>query len=138
MIDLNKEMFMITTTSTQEATQFLRTFGETLVPLIGFCEPVVTEISDTRATVEIPLNQKTKNHLGSMYFGALNIGADCAGGLLAMHLSKQLDTPIALIFKSSQAEYLKRAEGNTQFTCTSGDSIRQAIQTLAETHERQN
>src|SRR3989338_7413755 len=128
----------MTTTSPQEATQFLRNFGENLVPLIDFCEPVVTEISDIQASVEIPLNKKTSNHLGSLYFGALNIGADCAGGLLAMHLSQRLNIPITLVFKSSQATYLKRAEGNTRFTCTSGDKIRLAIQVLAETHERQS
>ncbi len=34
--------------------------------------------------IRIPLGWRTRNHLGSMYFGALATGADLVGGLLVM------------------------------------------------------
>ncbi|GAM75988.1 hypothetical protein JCM19241_286 [Vibrio ishigakensis] len=40
-------------------------------------------IDEARVEVKIPLRRRTKNHLNSMYMGALVVGADVAGGFLA-------------------------------------------------------
>jgi hypothetical protein len=78
-----------------------------------------------------------KNHLGSMYFGALCIGADAAGGLIAMRaLQKLKGKKGSLIFKDFQATFLKRAEGETVFTCKEGIAIRELVQKAAESMER--
>lgn len=74
----------------------LRWFGLTKIPVLLYFGVSVTEISNERMVVRIPLRRRTKNHLGSMYFGALCAGADCAAGAFAMHLIKQQPKHISL------------------------------------------
>ena len=59
-------------------TFYLRYFGLTKIPLLFYVRPSVVEKSDERVVIKIPLNRKSKNHQGSMYFAALTMGADCA------------------------------------------------------------
>jgi hypothetical protein len=79
-----------------------------------------------------------KNHLGSMYFGALCIGADAAGGFIAAKLLRELKggTKGTLIFKDFQAKFLKRPEGDTWFTCRDGARIAEAIETSRMSGQR--
>ncbi len=119
-----------------KATMLLQGIGFLKIPLLFFVRPRVSEITDTRARVEIPLTRKTKNHLGSMYFGALAIGADCVVGLLAMHhIQKQ---KVHLSFKDFNADFLKRPEGNVTFLCEEGDKIAAFVQKVLQTGERHN
>ena len=90
----------------------LRLFGLTRIPLLFYVGVSVTEVSPERMVVRIPLRRRTKNHLGSMYFGALCIGADCAPGAFAMYLIRQQPERISMVFKDFHAEFLKRAEGD--------------------------
>ncbi len=50
-------------------------FGFRYIPLIGFCKPKILELTDERTVIRMPHHRHTKNHLGSIYFGALAIGA---------------------------------------------------------------
>jgi hypothetical protein len=86
--------------------------------------------------VRIPLRRKTRNHLNSMYFGALAIEADCAAGLIAMKLIRQSSQDISLIFKSMEAEFFKRAEGDVHFTCDQGHEISKLASAAIESNER--
>ena len=116
---------------TLRATLTIRLFGLTKIPLLLYVRPSVVEISDEKVVVKIPLRRRTKNHLRAMYFGALAMGADCAGGLIAMQQIMESRENISLLFKNLSAEFLKRAEGDVYFTCTEGlaisDLVREAI-----------
>jgi len=109
----------------------------TKVPLLGWCLPAVTRLDDEACSVLIPLRRRTKNHLGSMYFGALCVGADCAGGLMAYRLIQKSGKPVSLIFKDFQAEFLRRPEGDVEFTCLQGREIAQWVQQVLQSPERQ-
>ena len=113
-------------------------FGLTRIPLIFYCRPKVVSISDTRLEVKIKFNRRTKNHLKSMYFGVLSVGADVTGGFLAMKFIQESKSKIALIFKDFHAEFLKRAEGDVHFICEDGSVIKELIETAEETGERHN
>ena len=113
-------------------------FGLMRIPLIFFCRPKVVSISDTRLEVKIKLKRRTKNHLNSMYFGVLSVGADVTGGFLAMKLIRESQSRISLIFKDFQAEFLKRAEGDVHFICEDGLAIRDLVQLTEQTEARQN
>jgi hypothetical protein len=71
-----------------------------------------------------------------MYFGALAIGADCAAGLMAMTLIRRSAQDISLIFKSMDAEFFKRAEGDVHFTCDQGHEISKLVAAAIESAER--
>ena len=69
---------------TLKHTIYLRYFGLTKIPLLFYARPSVIVKTDHRVVIKIPLNRRTRNHQGSMYFAALAMGADCAVGLLAV------------------------------------------------------
>ncbi len=119
-------------------TFLLRSFGFLKIPLLFFISPTVVEVSDQRCVVSIPLKRRTKNHLNSMYFGALAAGADCAGGLIAMRLIQERGNHVSLIFKDFHAEFLKRAEGDVHFICEEGDQIRELVEKAIQSGEREN
>lgn len=119
-------------------TAFLRLFGLAKVPMIFFCSPRVAELSNQRCEIVIPLTLRTKNHLRSMYFGALCVGADCAGGMIAMKIIEEDKLPVSLVFKDFKAEFLKRPEGDVHFSCENGPEIEVAVRRAIETGERQN
>ena len=114
----------------------LRLFGLTRIPLLFYVGVSVAELSPERMVVRIPLRRRTKNHLGSMYFGALCIGADCAPGAFAMYLIRQQPARISMVFKDFQAEFLKRAEGDVHFVCDQGKEISELVALAAASDER--
>lgn len=114
----------------------IRLFAWWKIPLLAAARPVVEELSDHRCVVRIPLRRKTKNHLGSMYFGALAIGADCAGGLIAVEQIRRKKARISLVFKAFQAQFLKRPESDVYFICEEGAAIRAQVDEALHGEER--
>lgn len=118
-------------------TLLLRAFAFTKIPLLYWVGPRVISLSDESCAVEIPFQRRNKNHLGSMYFGTLCIGADVAGGLIADRCLRRVKRGKgSLIFKDFEAKFLKRAEGNTVFTCADGAAIAEAVRRAEESLER--
>ena len=124
--------------SNWKQTLALRAFGLLKVPAIFFVRPTVVRLTDEACEVRIPLNRRTKNHWGSMYFGVLAIGADCAGGLMTIYLSRKNGQKVSLIFKGFKAEFLKRPEGDTHFICKDGALIRKLIREAVKKKKRVN
>ena len=117
-------------------TLYLRYFGLTRIPLILFVRPSIVDTDQNKVVVKIPFRRRTKNHLNSMYFGAMSIGADLAAGFLAFMKIKGQNKSISLIFKNFNAEFLKRAEGDTLFICNDGIKINNLINRAIVTEER--
>ena len=120
-----------------QATLMLRLFGLLKIPLIAYVKPSVLAIDEERIEVKIPLRRRNRNHLRSMYFGTLCVGADCSGGLLAMKFIDQREEKISLVFKDFQAEFLKRAEDDTHFICEQGREIGALVDQVCRSEERQ-
>jgi hypothetical protein len=120
----------------RQAQWMLEAFGATKVPLLFSCRPKVDELSADRCVVKIPLNHWTKNHHGSLYFGALAIGAEAAIGIPCLHEIYTHDYPIRMLFKSFKANFLKRAEGSTWFDTHDVRKIRQLVQDAQNSSER--
>ena len=62
-----------------------------------------------------------------MYFGALAVGADIAGGIQVFYFSKMLGKEISFAFKGMNAQFIKRAESNIIFESTQGELVKAAI-----------
>ena len=118
--------------------RLIRLFGLTKVPMIWYCRPKVIEHTDEKIEIKISLKRRTKNHLGSMYFGVLAVGADITGGFLAMDPIQESGRKIALIFKDFKADFLKRPEGDVHFICNDGLAIKELVDTVANSTERHN
>jgi hypothetical protein len=121
---------------TLKNTALLRTFGLAKVPLIFLVRPSVQTLNGAECSIKIPLNRLTRNHLNSMYFGTLAIGADAAGGLLAIKKVRDKKIKASIVFKNFSANFLKRPEGDTVFTCREGELIDKMIETMIATKER--
>lgn len=122
----------------KRANRRLWLFGLFKIPLIFFCRPRIESLDDEQITVSIPLNRRTRNHLSSMYFGALAIGADIAGGFLAFHLAEKSGKNISLAFKGFDAEFLSRPESSVYFTAQNGKQVLQMLAQSENTGERIN
>jgi acyl-coenzyme A thioesterase PaaI-like protein len=119
-----------------EANLYLRAFALTKVPLIAWTGARVVAVDDERCVVRVRLRRRTRNHLRSMYFGVLMVGADVAGGLLAFRRVAAVGRRVSFVFKDVQASFHKRAEGDTYFTCADGAAIAAAIDQTLATGER--
>ncbi len=119
-------------------TKWMRDFAKKKIPMLYYVEPSIVRLNDREIEIKIPFKDKNKNHLGSMYFGVLCVGADASGGVLAMKHIKDSGKNISLIFKDLKAEFFKRAEGDTHFVCRDGEAIKDLIKKTIETKERQN
>jgi len=119
-------------------TAALRAYGMAQIPLIWYVRPSVVELSETRCVVRIPYRRRNKNHLGTMYLGVLGIGADVAGGVMAMRRIQQSGRRVDLLFKDMKAEFLKRIEGDAYFTCGDGQGIAAAVAKTVQSGERVN
>ena len=114
----------------------IRAFAWTKIPMLGFAQPTLVDVTDTRIEVKVPLNWRTRNHLKSMYFGALAVGADTAVGLLAMQRIKASGSRVDLIFKDFRADYKKRAEGDVHFICEDGRAVSELVDESLRSNER--
>ncbi len=118
-------------------TFFLRTFAFAKIPLLFYIKPSVVRRTEAETVIMIPFLRRNRNHLNSMYFGTLCIGADIAGGYIVTRLmKKERKRKPSLVFKDFQARFLRRPEGDTHFTCKDGLAIQAAIERAKESMER--
>jgi acyl-coenzyme A thioesterase PaaI-like protein len=106
------------------------------IPVLLFLGPRVDELDEAGCAVSIPLSYRARNHLGSMYFGALCAGADLAAGLNAARLIFSRHRKVKLVFADVKAEFLKRADGDVVFRTTQGPEVRAAVEQADATGER--
>jgi len=119
-----------------KANIFVKILAFTKIPLMFFCRPKIIKIDDQQVIVKIPFKRRVKNHVNSMYFGALAVGADLSGAYLAFHHINKTDKKIKLIFKDFHADFLKRAEGDVHFICNDGDKIKSLIDEVVSKGKR--
>ena len=119
-------------------TLFIRYFGLLKVPMIFYCRPSVQDISSKSVVVKIPFLRRNRNHLGSMYLGALCVGADITSALLSLSIIKKSGKKILPIFKDFKADYYKRAEGDVHFVCNQGLKIKSMIEKTISQKSRVN
>ena len=117
---------------------FLWYFGHFKVSLIGHLKPRLIKLTDQDIVVRLPLKRRSRNHLNSMYFGALAVGADLAGGLHGFYHADKAKCKVSLAFKSFQAQFLRRPETDVYFVCNEGDTVKKMIDESRLSGERIN
>ena len=122
----------------QKANLRFKLVGLFQIRMIGFVGARLVEYSDEKTVVRIPLNRKTRNHLNSMYFGALATGADVTGAWIAFDYLYRTKKNVSVVFKNLNAEFLKRADGDVFFTCTDGPKVLSAFNETIADGERKN
>ena len=108
------------------------------IPLLWFVRPKVVSIDDNECVVKIKLRRRTRNHVRSMYFGAMAVGADLSAGLHTFYFAEQDQNRMHFVFKAMDCQFLKRAESDVRFISREGTKIKQAVEKARESSERQN
>ena len=116
----------------------LKLFSLRYIPLIAYCRPKIVGLDDETLEVRIRRTRRTKNHLGSVYFGALAVGADLAGGFLVFMKARERGVRVHFAFKDVQGEFRRRAEAAVHFTCRDGALIDAMIDEAMASGERIN
>jgi hypothetical protein len=106
------------------------------IPSLLFLAPRVMELDDDGCVVKIPLGWRSRNHVGSMYVGALCAGADLASGLNAFRAIRGGHPKVVPLFKDLRADFLKRADGDVLFRMRDGRRVAEAVRRANETGER--
>jgi acyl-coenzyme A thioesterase PaaI-like protein len=106
------------------------------IPVLLFLGPRVERLDERGCTVKIPFGWRSRNHVGSMYFGALCAGADLAAGLPAARLIWSEHQKVVPVFADVRGEFLKRADGDVLFTSDDGPAVAEAVRQADATGER--
>lgn len=117
-------------------TALINAYSALKIPLLAFVTPKVVELGAERSMVRIRLDIRSRNHLGVMYFGALAMGAELSIALRAIQAINQSGKKIDFIFKDFEAQFLKRADGHTNFVCDEGAKVAALVGQSAADHER--
>ncbi len=106
--------------------------------MIGYVRPRLITLNEAMIVIRIPLRRRTRNHLNSMYFGALAVGADLAGGFHGFYHADLAGCKVSLAFKSFQAQFLRRPEQDVYFVCEEGELVKSMINESKTKGERIN
>jgi hypothetical protein len=118
-------------------TAFLRLFSFWKVPLLWWAHPSVVDFTPRRTVIKIPLTRKTKNHLNSMYFGALCMGAELSIAFKAVETIQRKKLKVDFVFKDFHAEFLKRPQGDVHFICEEGLEVEKLIDKCIDSKQRE-
>lgn len=116
----------------------LKLLGWFKIPMIGYVKPKLLMLNADEVQVKIRLRRRTRNHLKSMYFGALAVGADMCAGIHAFYFAEKYGKKVSFAFKGIEGEFIKRAESDVVFVMDEGKKIEDAIVKSIETGERYN
>lgn len=116
---------------------FVRLFTFLKLPLLNWIKPSILELNDEMAILKVPLCRRTKNHLGTMYFGALSMGGEGVVATTAVDEIRKSGARIDFVFKEFHAQFLKRAEGDVHFICEEPRQVRELIKKSISSKERE-
>lgn len=106
------------------------------LPSLIFWGVKVAKADPYRCEVTLPYGWRTQNPFRSIYFAAQCGAAELSTGLLATIAIKGRG-PVSMLITGVEADFVKKANSKTTFTCTEGEKILEAVQRAIETGEGQ-
>lgn len=86
----------------------------------------ISKLQKEECVVRVKYNYLTKNPFKSMYFACQAMAAELSTGMLCFEAVKRKN--ISLLVVRMEAQYIKKAVGNINFTCSEGSLIQATIQ----------
>ena len=114
----------------------LRLFTWLKVPLIAYLRPVIEVLDEQRCVLRIPLDRRSRNHVKSMYVGALCVGAETTVGVIAIRLVQDKRLKVSVVVRELHAEFLQRADSDVLFTCNDAGRILALVEQASGSSER--
>ena len=114
----------------------MRLFFLWKLPSLFFWNVRVLSVDPDVGRVQIPFSRRTQNPFRSTYFAALAGAGELSTGMMSL-IAMEGRGPMSMLVTKLEAEYSKKAIGQTVFTCVDGPLIRDAVQRAYETGEGQ-
>lgn len=105
----------------------LRLFLFSKLPAAYFSGVRPRLITPEKCTVSIRYKWFNRNPFRCTYFACLSMAAEMSTGILAMSGVYQRNPGISMLVTSLSGQFYKKATGRTDFTCSEGQKIQQAI-----------
>lgn len=106
------------------------------IPLLGFMKPRVVELTPERSIVRVKLNYITRNHVGSMYFGALAMGAELSIGVKVFEKIQMQKAPVNFLFKDFDCQFHRKAQTDVDFCFLNIKAVEELIERVITTGEK--
>lgn len=87
----------------------------TIIPFSGGMGMKVEEVTESRSAASLPLKRRTRNHVGSIYFGAQMTLAELTMGLLLFKLFPP--GPFGVLVKRVEADFHSKAKTAVRAVC---------------------
>lgn len=98
------------------------------LPAAFFSGIKIKKFTPEEATTVVPFKWLTQNPFRSTYFASLAMAAEMSTGLLALNNIYKKTPAVSMLVTKMEANYFKKAVGNTYFNCNQGLDIQEAVQ----------
>ena len=88
----------------------------------------VKRVNEDECLVTVPYKWFSTNPFRSTYFACLSMAAEMSTGVLAMAHVYGLKPGVSMLVTKVEGRFLKKATGNTLFTCSEGQRMKEVIQ----------
>jgi hypothetical protein len=105
------------------------------LPLALFAGLRMEEVSPEKCIVSLPYGWRSQNPFNSIYFAAQSMAAEMSTGVLGALGCESSPDSIAMLVTGLNAEFSKKANQRTYFTCLDGLTVFEAIHHTMETGE---
>jgi hypothetical protein len=109
----------------------------TKLPAAFFAGLRITAADTNQCIITIPYRWSTRNPFRSIYFACLGMAAEMSTGILAMANVYKSNPAVSMLVIKMEADFTKKATGNTRFSCNDGPLIREAVERAKTTGEAQ-
>ena len=98
------------------------------LPSAFFSGVRIKQADENACLVTVPYKWFSTNPFRSTYFACLSMAAEMSTGVLAMAHVYGLKPNVSMLVTKVEGRFLKKATGNTLFTCTEGQRMKEVIQ----------
>ena len=105
-----------------------RMFLLSRLPNAFFAGLRIKHLDETICRVSVPYKWFTKNPFRSTYFACLSMAAEMSTGALCLVHLQNRNPAVSMLVIKTEAEYFKKATGETVFTCEEGQVIKNTIE----------
>lgn len=107
------------------------------IPYVALANPKLVHLDSKTCQIQINTSRIKQNHLRSMYFAVLLIGAEVSIGVPTTIFIREIGLQVDHIFKDMWCEFKKRATDDVIFQCNEVDKVKSTIAAAASSPERQ-
>jgi uncharacterized protein DUF4442 len=112
-----------------------RLFLLSKIPSAYFSGLRIKSMNENQSVVSIPYKWFSQNPFRSTYFACLAMAGEMSTGSLAMAHVYKRKPAISMLVVKMEANYFKKADGLSTFTCNDGPAFQQVIEQAASSGE---